>query len=43
MSDLVDGQYDEAKMREEFRNALSNWRGDSTIDEKEEYPNEDEG
>ena len=29
-------------MRLEFRKALDNWRGD-IIDEREEYPNEDEG
>ena len=30
-------------MRQEFRDALTSWRGKDTIDEREEYPNEDEG
>lgn len=30
-------------MRREFRAALGNWRGDSVIDERDEFPNEDEG
>mmetsp|Transcript_23642 Transcript_23642/g.21008 ORF Transcript_23642/g.21008 Transcript_23642/m.21008 type:complete len:119 (+) Transcript_23642:124-480(+) len=30
-------------MRQEFRNALTSWRGQKVIDEREEYPNEEEG
>mmetsp|Transcript_37274 Transcript_37274/g.42807 ORF Transcript_37274/g.42807 Transcript_37274/m.42807 type:complete len:142 (+) Transcript_37274:418-843(+) len=52
ISDLLSGNYDEEKMRQEFRAALSNWRGETSepqfqkldkIDEYDEYPNEDEG
>jgi SAM domain (Sterile alpha motif) len=49
ISDLLSGEYDEEKMRLEFRAALSNWRGDSIsqpleeVKEVEEFPNEDEG
>jgi hypothetical protein len=39
---LLEGEFNEENMRLEFRKALDNWREDP-IDEREEYPNEDEG
>ena len=41
--DLKYGEYDEERMRREFREALNNWRGFEAIDEQAEYPNEEEG
>lgn len=41
-TDFRMGEYDEEKMRKEFRAALSLWRGEEVIDEKDEYPNEQE-
>lgn len=52
ISDLLSGEYDEEKMRQEFRAALSNWRDNvdsiikqplEEVKEVEEFPNEDEG
>jgi len=43
ITDLKQGNYDEEKMRNEFRDALKSWRGQEVIDEREEYPNEEEG
>lgn len=39
---LSGDEYDEEQMRLDFRRALESWRND-IIDEREEYPNEDEG
>ena len=52
ISDLLSGDYDEEKMRQEFRAALGNWRDEidtiikqplEEVKEVDEYPNEDEG
>jgi hypothetical protein len=39
--DLNQGTYDEEKMRQEFREALGNWRGDNEL--KQQVPNDGEG